>query len=75
MKFLEEQTKKIGKLFEKGKPLEKFYPFYEAIDTFLLTPGKRTTKAPLHKKIPNEDHVHRKAWFTMALRVPKHTNQ
>jgi len=46
MKFLEDQTKKIGKLFGKGKPLEKFYPFYEAIDTFLLTPGKRTTKAP-----------------------------
>ena len=38
--------KKIGKLFGKGKPLEKLYPFYEAIDTFLLTPGKRTTKAP-----------------------------
>ena len=46
MKFLEDQIKKIGKLFGKGKPLEKFYPFYEAIDTFLLTPGKRTTKAP-----------------------------
>jgi len=46
MKFLEDQLKKIGKLFGKGKPLEKFYPFYEAIDTFLLTPGKRTTKAP-----------------------------
>ncbi len=46
MKFLEEQLKKIGKLFGKGKPLEKLYPFYEAIDTFLLTPGKRTTKAP-----------------------------
>lgn len=46
MKFLEDQMKKVGKLFGKGKPLEKLYPFYEAIDTFLLTPGKRTTKAP-----------------------------
>ena len=46
MKFLEDQLKKIGKLFGKGKPLEKLYPFYEAIDTFLLTPGKRTIKAP-----------------------------
>jgi Na+-transporting NADH:ubiquinone oxidoreductase subunit B len=46
MKFLEDQIKNIGKLFGKGKPLEKFYPFYEAIDTFLLTPGKTTVKAP-----------------------------
>lgn len=51
MKFLEEQTKKIGKLFGKGKPLEKLYPFYEAIDTFLLTPGKRTTKAPFVRDV------------------------
>jgi len=46
MKFLEEKSKKIGKLFEKGGPLEKFYPFYEALDTFLLTPGTKTKKAP-----------------------------
>lgn len=46
MKFFEKQAGKIGKLFEKGKPLEKFYPFYEALDTFLLTPGTRTKKAP-----------------------------
>lgn len=46
MKFLEEQIQKIGKLFEKGKPLEKFYPLYEAMDTFLLTPGTRTKGAP-----------------------------
>jgi len=51
MKFLEDQLKKIGKLFGKGKPLEKFYPFYEAIDTFLLTPGKRTTKAPFVRDV------------------------
>lgn len=46
MKFLEEQLKKMGTLFEKGKPLEKFYPLYEALDTFLLTPGKTATRAP-----------------------------
>ena len=46
MKFLEEQIKKMGKLFEKGKPLEKFYPLYEALDTFLLTPGTTIPKAP-----------------------------
>ncbi|VAX35275.1 Na(+)-translocating NADH-quinone reductase subunit B [hydrothermal vent metagenome] len=46
MKFLAEQSKKLEKLFEKGKPLEKLYPFYEALDTFLLTPGKTTKKAP-----------------------------
>jgi len=44
--FLAAQSKKIEKLFEKGKPLEKLYPFYEALDTFLLTPGKTAKKAP-----------------------------
>lgn len=33
-------------MFEKGKPLAKLYPLYEALDTFLLTPGKVTSKAP-----------------------------
>lgn len=46
MKFLEEQSQKIGKLFEKGKPLEKLYPLYEAMDTFLLSPGTTLKKAP-----------------------------
>lgn len=46
MKFLEEQSKKIKKLFEKRKPLEKFYPLYEALDSFLLTPGTKAKKAP-----------------------------
>lgn len=46
MKFIEEQLKKVGALFAKGKPLEKFYPLFEAMDTFLLTPGKTAIKAP-----------------------------
>lgn len=46
MKFIEDQLKKAEHLFEKGKPLEKFYPLYEALDTFLMTPGKVAPKAP-----------------------------
>jgi len=46
MKFLVDQMKKIGKYFEKGQPLEKLYPLYEAIDTFALTPGTTTKHAP-----------------------------
>lgn len=46
MSFIENQLKKMGSLFEKGKPLEKFYPVYEALDTFILTPGTTTRKAP-----------------------------
>ena len=46
MKFLEDKMKEIGRLFGKGRPLEKFFPFFEAIDTFLLTPGTKTKKAP-----------------------------
>ncbi|MCK5579737.1 MAG: NADH:ubiquinone reductase (Na(+)-transporting) subunit B [Candidatus Omnitrophica bacterium] len=38
--------KKLAKLFEKGGKLEKLYPLYEALDTFVLTPGKATKKAP-----------------------------
>lgn len=46
MKFLEKQLKKIESLFETGKPLAKWYPLYEALDTFLMTPGKVAAKAP-----------------------------
>lgn len=46
MGFLEQQSRNLGKLFEKGKPLEKLYPLYEALDTFLLTPGVTLKKAP-----------------------------
>lgn len=38
-KFLDEQ----GKLFEKGGPLEKLYPLWEANDTILYTPGSVTS--------------------------------
>ncbi|HBR14122.1 MAG TPA: NADH:ubiquinone reductase (Na(+)-transporting) subunit B [Candidatus Omnitrophica bacterium] len=46
MSFVEKILKGIGSNFEKGKPLEKLYPLYEALDTFILTPGKTTPKAP-----------------------------
>lgn len=46
MKILQDQLKKIEPLFEKGKPLEKLYPLYDAIDTFLFTPGKTAARAP-----------------------------
>lgn len=35
----------LGKKFEKGGPLEKQYPLFEAIDTILFTPGERTRTA------------------------------
>lgn len=43
MKFLREmQDKQFELLFKKGRPLAKFYPLYEANDTFLFTPGHVT---------------------------------
>lgn len=44
--FLADQLHKVGKYFEKGQPLEKAYPLFEAIDTFLMTPGQKTKAAP-----------------------------
>lgn len=46
MRILEEQLKKVAPLFEKGGKFEQLYPFYEAQDTFLLTPGERTKSGP-----------------------------
>ena len=37
-KFLD----KLAPRFEKDGKLEKFYPLYEAMDTFLYTPGEVT---------------------------------
>ena len=46
MKLLEKTLAKIEENFKPGKPLSKLYPLFEAIDTFILTPGKVTPKAP-----------------------------
>lgn len=35
----------FGKKFQKGGPLEKQYPLFEAVDTILFTPGERTRTA------------------------------
>ncbi len=45
MKFLRDLLDQQKPLFEKGGKFEKFYPFYEANDTLLFTPGEVTKKA------------------------------
>lgn len=45
MKFLRELLDKQKPLFEKGGKFEKLYPFYEANDTLLFTPGDVTKNA------------------------------
>jgi len=47
VKFLRNIFDKQGKRFTKGGKLEKLFPLYEAIDTFLYTSGKVTTN-PSH---------------------------
>ena len=47
MKFLRKLLDEQGKLFEKGGPLEKLYPLWEAQDTVLYTPGE-VTKGTTH---------------------------
>lgn len=42
MKFLRKLLDSPRPLFEKGGKLEKFYPIYEMVDTFLFTPGEVT---------------------------------
>jgi Na+-transporting NADH:ubiquinone oxidoreductase subunit B len=46
LKFLRNQLDAVAPMFEKGGKLEKLYPFYEAADTFLFTPGERTESGP-----------------------------
>lgn len=46
MKILRKQLDRMAPLFEKGGRFEKLYPFYEAADTFLYTPGERTKVGP-----------------------------
>ena len=47
MKPLRELLDKQAEHFEEGGKLEKLYPFYEAGDTFLYTPGE-ITQADAH---------------------------
>ena len=43
MKLLRKALDKLHPLFDEGGKLEKLYPLYEAIDTFLYSPGTLTT--------------------------------
>ncbi len=45
MKFLRNFLDRQEELFEKGSKLEKLYPLYEAMDTFLYTPGEVTKES------------------------------
>lgn len=45
MKFLRKFLDNQEKHFVKGGKLEKLFPLYEAIDTFIYTPGKVTDRA------------------------------
>lgn len=47
MKALRNVLDKLGKPFHKGGKLEKYYPVYEALDTFAYTPDTVTT-GPTH---------------------------
>ncbi len=46
MKFLRRILDRQEKHFLKGGKLERLYPLYEAIDTFMYTPGKVTRLGP-----------------------------
>jgi Na+-transporting NADH:ubiquinone oxidoreductase subunit B len=46
MKPLRKFLDKIRPLFEKGGKFEKYYPLFEATDTFFYTPDEVTTTAP-----------------------------
>jgi len=44
MKALRDALDRVHPFFEKGAILEKAYPAFEALDTFLFTPGETTDK-------------------------------
>ena len=46
MSFLSDQFAKLAPQFEKGGPLERWYPLYEATDSFLFHSSRITKVAP-----------------------------
>jgi len=46
MKFLEKYIDKIAFKFAKGGRLARWYPLFEAVDSFLFADGRRTKAAP-----------------------------
>jgi Na+-transporting NADH:ubiquinone oxidoreductase subunit B len=58
LKIVENTLKKLEKQFEKDGPLEKFYYLFEMIDSFLLTPSKRTDRGPhIRDKIDSKRYM------------------
>ncbi|MEC8555426.1 MAG: NADH:ubiquinone reductase (Na(+)-transporting) subunit B [Planctomycetota bacterium] len=62
MKFLRDTLDKLHPLFAKGGKLERFYPLYEAGDTFLYTPGE-VAKGSTHVR----DALDLKRMMTMVV--------
>jgi len=46
MKFLRKRLDAVAPLFEKGGKFEKYYPLYEAGDSFMFSPAHRTQSGP-----------------------------
>ena len=69
MKPLRDLHDKAEPLFEKGGPLEKLYPLWEAHDTAMFTPGSVTRTAPhvrdgiLARRAANEELISQ-AWIS-----------
>lgn len=62
MKFLRKQLDSLEPLFEKGGKLEKFYPLFEAADSFLFSP-KTVTKVGAHIR----DAIDTKRYMIMVV--------
>ncbi len=62
MKALRNLLDKVEPTFKEGGKLEKLYPVYEAIDTFLYTPGE-VTKTTSHVR----DHLDLKRMMTTVI--------
>jgi len=62
VKFLHDQFKKNEHLFLKGGKLERFYPLYEAQESFLFTP-KETTGTSVHVR----DSLDSKRMMSMVI--------
>ncbi len=46
MKFIRKLSEKLTPIFEKNGKLNRFYPLFEVMDAFFLTPATRTSRGP-----------------------------
>jgi Na+-transporting NADH:ubiquinone oxidoreductase subunit B len=46
LKLIKNLSNKLAPAFQKGGKLEIFYPLFEVMDTFMLTPDTRTQHGP-----------------------------